>query len=100
MPLHALIDGEMTRAERDGARTAECFECAKPMIAKTGDIIVWHWAHKAENPECGLSAESEWHLTWKAQGLPGTQEILGKTASAELTCSARPGSPSSSRNRH
>jgi hypothetical protein len=45
------------------------------MIAKTGDIVTWHWAHRSENPACGLSSESEWHLAWKAAGLPGTQEI-------------------------
>lgn len=75
MPLHALVDGVMTRAERIGPRAAECFECGDPMIAKTGDIITWHWAHRSENPACGLSAESEWHLAWKGRGLPGTQEI-------------------------
>jgi hypothetical protein len=76
MPLNALIDGLMARALRDGPRSAECFECGAPMVAKTGDLIVWHWAHRAENPECGLSGESEWHLTWKSLGLDGTQEIV------------------------
>lgn len=75
MPLNALVDGIMTLALRDGPRSAECFECGAPMIAKTGDVVIWHWAHKAENPACGLSSESEWHLTWKSLGLPGTQEI-------------------------
>lgn len=75
MPLHALIEGRMTRADKDGPRRAACFECGNEMIAKTGDIQIWHWAHKARNPECGLAAETEWHLTWKACGLPGTQEV-------------------------
>ncbi len=78
MPLNALVNGEMTRADRDGPREAQCFECGHPMIAKTGELVVWHWAHRAENPDCGLSAESEWHLAWKARGLDGTQEIVSE----------------------
>jgi hypothetical protein len=44
------------------------------MIAKTGDVKVWHWAHATEQPGCPSEGESEWHLAWKAAGLPGTQE--------------------------
>lgn len=75
MPLNALIEGRMTRADRDGPRRAHCFECGHSMVAKTGNVKIWHWAHKAANPECGLAGESEWHLTWKDRGLPGTQEV-------------------------
>jgi hypothetical protein len=44
------------------------------MIAKTGDIMTWHWAHAAAPGNCAYSGESEWHLAWKARGLDGTQE--------------------------
>jgi hypothetical protein len=44
------------------------------MIAKTGDVRIWHWAHLAENPACGAAGETSWHLEWKALGAPGSQE--------------------------
>jgi hypothetical protein len=45
------------------------------MIAKTGAIMIWHWAHEQENSDCPYAGEGAWHLSWKARGLPGTQEI-------------------------
>jgi hypothetical protein len=46
------------------------------MIAKTGWVNTWHWAHLAHNPACEIAPESEWHLSWKALGFDGSQEIV------------------------
>ena len=45
---------------------AECLLCHKPMIAKCGDINIWHWAHESMI-DCDNFSEGEtkWHLDWK-----------------------------------
>jgi hypothetical protein len=48
-----------------------CPECQSSLIAKRGEIVIWHWAHRptgdtvADREPCGHS-ESQWHLAWKA----------------------------------
>lgn len=43
-----------------------CPECARPVLAKCGPIICWHWAHlPGEGHECSTHGESEWHRRWK-----------------------------------
>jgi competence CoiA-like predicted nuclease len=75
MPLYALVDRQRQRAVKDGPRRASCAECGEPMLAKTGAVLIWHWAHVKDNPHCEAARESEWHLAWKALGIDGTQEI-------------------------
>lgn len=48
---------------------AICPECQQPVIAKCGEIIIWHWAHIALNPNCANQGETEWHLKWKLWAL-------------------------------
>lgn len=74
MSLYANVAGERQRATREGPRAAECQDCGQPMIAKTGDVKIWHWAHRSENPDCQAAGETEWHLDWKELGPPGSQE--------------------------
>jgi hypothetical protein len=45
------------------------------MLAKTGNVVIHHWAHVTAQPGCSAYGESEWHLAWKAEALDGTQEI-------------------------
>jgi competence protein CoiA len=60
--LLALQGRELLRAT-PGAR-AECVECGERLIAKCGEIIIWHWAHDPGS-QCAYSHESAWHLGWK-----------------------------------
>jgi hypothetical protein len=75
MPLYALRDGNRVRALKDGPRRAGCAECGQEMIARTGAVVIWHWAHRVHNPQCETAPESEWHLGWKALAIDGTQEV-------------------------
>lgn len=53
-----------------------CPDCGAELIAKRGEIVVWHWAHKAFNRASGCyHEETEWHLAWKFAylSLPGWQ---------------------------
>ena len=70
-----VLHGSGGRTTEDGTfRLDECQDCGQAMIAKTGDVKVWHWAHRTENPGCASAGESEWHLGWKALGPPDSQE--------------------------
>lgn len=73
MPLIALIDGQRTRPDKL-VRRATCPDCTAPMLAKTGDTVIWHWAHDVTSPNCVSAGESEWHLGWKILGPEGSQE--------------------------
>ena len=41
-----------------------CPMCDGEMIAKCGDINIWHWAHKSECPY-NYEIETAWHRDWK-----------------------------------
>lgn len=65
MPLLAYIDGEPRRAQ-PGLR-GTCPACETPMLAKCGQIVIWHWAHASlESCDPWRTGETEWHLRWKA----------------------------------
>jgi ssDNA-binding Zn-finger/Zn-ribbon topoisomerase 1 len=63
--LYAILkNGIKSRPER-GSR-AICPDCGGEMIAKCGDINIWHWAHKSgDDCDSWSEGESEWHLGWK-----------------------------------
>lgn len=42
-----------------------CPECGATLIAKRGDVVVWHWAHKAKRTSGCPNEESLWHLRFK-----------------------------------
>lgn len=69
MPLVALIDGARARAVRGGPRRGSCPGCGREMLAHTGDVIAWHWAHRHDDEAaaCATEPETEWHLTWKSR---------------------------------
>jgi len=46
-----------------GGRTI-CPTCHEELIAKCGDILIWHWSHRPDS-ECTNSDESAWHAAWK-----------------------------------
>lgn len=69
MPLIALIDGQRATATPDGPRRGVCPGCNAEMVAKTGEIVTHHWAHRYDDdtPRCEHEPETAWHLAWKAR---------------------------------
>lgn len=55
---------------------ATCPLCNQEVIAKCGEINIWHWAHK-QDFECDSfgEPESEWHLKWKNYFPKECQEV-------------------------
>jgi len=55
---------------------AICELCKQELIAKCGEIKIWHWAHKSKI-ECDSwwEPENEWHINWKNEFPKEQQEI-------------------------
>ena len=68
---------------------AACPFCDAPVIAKCGEINIWHWAHEAK-AQCDPWAprETDWHLYWKSLCGPEQVEITierdGQTHRADI----------------
>lgn len=54
---------------------AVCPGCQDLVIAKCGDIRIWHWAHKVGLCKYDSEPETEWHLAWKERALSAGFEI-------------------------
>lgn len=44
-----------------------CFGCGKRVIAKCGEIMIWHWAHEGTDCDPKKEGESLWHRQWKSK---------------------------------
>ena len=71
----ALVNGQ--RQEPQPNLSGECLFCGDPMIAKCGEVRMWHWAHRGRR-RCDLwwENETEWHRDWKGQFPVDWQEIV------------------------
>jgi hypothetical protein len=52
-----------------------CPECGEMLVARRGELVAWHWAHRpgpADRTRCS-QGETDWHLKWKLAylNLPG-----------------------------
>lgn len=56
---------------------ANCPHCGHSVIAKCGDIYMWHWQH-ATGQLCDPWKEHEtaWHREWKSKFPPAWQEVI------------------------
>ncbi len=64
--LYAFVGKERV-SPIPGAR-AMCPQCKRSVIAKTGEINVWHWAHVSiQDCDDWSEGETEWHASIKAQ---------------------------------
>jgi hypothetical protein len=79
---YALVDG--VKAEASPKAKGFCPSCASPLIARCGQVKVWHWAHKG-NPPCDPWWENEtaWHRTWKGHFPIEWQEVIHQAESGE-----------------
>jgi hypothetical protein len=71
----AFVGGERREAQPHLAGT--CCYCGDAMIAKCGEINVWHWAHTAiRTCDPWREDQTEWHRDWKSQFPPEWREII------------------------
>ena len=52
-----------------------CGICHAPLVAKCGDIIVHHWAHRTLTDCDTWGEESDWHRAWKGRFPPRWTEV-------------------------
>jgi len=78
----ALINGQ--RQEAQPNLSGQCPACGKVMIAKCGEVKIWHWAHKGHRTcDTWWENETEWHRAWKGQFPESWQEIIHKADNGE-----------------
>lgn len=69
----ALVNNQ--RIEPTPKATATCPCCSSDVLAKCGDIKVWHWAHKSKQMcDHWWENETQWHRNWKNKFSPDWQE--------------------------
>lgn len=70
------IDDHGVRIEAIPNSRAKCPSCGCDVIAKCGNIMIWHWAHI--NQECPFSTEreTEWHRNHKERYPENMREIV------------------------
>lgn len=72
---YSIVDDK--RAEAQPGLKGVCQYCRSHMIAKCGQYVVWHWAHrKREDCDPWWESETEWHRSWKDQFPLDWQEIV------------------------
>ena len=55
---------------------AICPVCKNEVISKCGEIITWHWAHKANDCDLWHENESDWHIGWKSRFPEECREVV------------------------
>jgi competence protein CoiA len=71
----ALVNGQ--RQEAQPSLSGECPVCGSPMIARCGEVRLWHWAHRGRRPcDPWWENETEWHRAWKNLFPVGWQEFV------------------------
>ena len=76
------------RIEATPKAVGKCPCCGADLIARCGDLKVWHWAHKGRRVcDHWWESETEWHRAWKDTFPKEWQEVTGPASdnTAELS---------------
>lgn len=78
----ALINGQ--RKEAQPNLSGQCPACDQTMIAKCGEVKIWHWAHKGRRTcDPWWEKETEWHRAWKGRFPESWQEFIHRADNGE-----------------
>ncbi len=79
---YALANGQ--RREAQPGLSGECPSCGRAMVAKCGELKIWHWAHLGRRTcDPWWENETEWHRAWKEQFPVDWQEVIHRAESGE-----------------
>lgn len=80
-----FLDAKKSRPQPGS--TGICPSCDEELIAKCGDIVIWHWAHKTTS-DCDKWSEpmTEWHLQWQENFPDERREITIGNHRADAMC--------------
>ena len=75
---YALVHDQ--RSEAEPGLSGLCPVCGAAMVAKCGEVRVWHWAHRGKR-QCDRwwETETDWHRNWKDR-FPGEWQEVIQTA--------------------
>ena len=78
----ANVNGQ--RQEAQPNLSGKCPACDHSMVAKCGEVRIWHWAHKRRR-HCDpwWENETEWHRAWKEQFPVHWQEVVHEAENGE-----------------
>lgn len=84
--IWAIKDNQ--RIKSSPKERAICPLCNEEVIAKCGEIKIWHWSHKADF-ECDTFSEpeTEWHFNWKKKFPNENQEVRIENHRADIRSS-------------
>jgi hypothetical protein len=72
------------RQEAQPNLSGKCPACGHPMVAKCGEVKIWHWAHKGSRLcDPWWENETEWHRAWKEQFPVNWQEVVHQAENGE-----------------
>ena len=72
---YAVSNGQ--RIEATPKAVGKCPCCGADLIARCGDLKVWHWAHKGRRVcDHWWESETEWHRAWKDTFPKEWQEVV------------------------
>lgn len=78
----AMIDGN--RHEAAPGLSGTCPIYGHPMIARCGEVRMWHWAHQGSRScDPWWESETEWHREWKGRFPKEWQEIIHHSGTGE-----------------
>src|SRR6266702_3722476 len=78
----AIVNGQ--RQEAQPNLSGKCPTCDHPMVAKCGEVRMWHWAHQGSRfCDPWWENETEWHRAWKGQFPVNWQEVVHQTETGE-----------------
>ena len=65
--MQIALSVEGTRIKPQPFGTAICPNCRVKLIAKCGELNVWHWAHESlvDCDNWNYEPKTEWHLNWQ-----------------------------------
>lgn len=78
----AIVNGQ--RQEAQPNLSGKCPACGHPMVAKCGEVKIWHWAHKGSRLcDPWWENETEWHRAWKGRFPVNWQEVVHQAENGE-----------------
>lgn len=85
--LWALSSDNGKRIQATPFDRAECPSCRRQVIAKCGEIVSWHWAHRNDECDPWHESESVWHIKWKERFPSTWQEVVIGSHRADIQTS-------------
>jgi hypothetical protein len=80
----ALVNGHRQEAQPNLSGKCPNPSCDRPMVAKCGEVKIWHWAHQGRRScDPWWEPETEWHRAWKGRFPTDWQEVVHQAETGE-----------------